>query len=271
MTLLSGFESLGYDTPGYGYREKTMDGVPKLKKLIADIALEFDVPYVIDSAASLPILGYDIKKVGNDVIMWSMDKVAHGIISGLIVGKEDVMTPIRRALGIGGARGGTVSSYGKGSFSFADPGREAIVSQIEVLRFLIEEGDIIKKQIDKLCDIVKEEFKSLEPSRFRDDLVITKSYHLGQVEVNYEGTWKNGNMGMPIFSDEDTYSGTDLLGEIMIEIGIIPPLAYAGNIEITLAPGMKDKDGVIIKENARLAIRALIEALEILNKYAGLD
>jgi hypothetical protein len=47
-------------------------------------------------------------------------------------------------------------------------------------------------------------------------------------------------------------------------------LAYAGNIEITLAPGMKDENGMIIEDNARLAVRAVVKSLEILNKYAGL-
>lgn len=270
ISTLSGFESLGYDTPGYGYGEKTEDGVPKLKRLIANLAKEFDVPYVIDSAASYPIIGYDIRKIDNDVIMWSMDKVAHGIISGLIVGKEDVMTPIRRALGLGGERGQTVSSYGKGSFSFADPGREAIISQIVVLNYLMERGDEVKKQIDKLHKIVKEEFMRLEPSRFRDDLIITKSYHMGQIEVNYERTWKDGEVGMPVFSDEDTYCHTDILGAAINEMGITPPLAYAGNIEVSLGPGMTDEEGIIIEENARLGVRAVVKALEILNKYAGL-
>ncbi len=269
--MLSGFESLGYDTVGYGYGEMNDEGVPKLKKLIAQLAGDFDVPYVIDSAASYPIVGYDIRKVGNDVILWSMDKIAHGLTSGLIIGKEDVMNPIRRALGLGGERGQTVSSYGKGSHSFADPGREAIISQIEVLKYLIEEGDKIKRQIDRYHEIVREEFSRLHPSRFWDDLIISKSYHMGQVEVNYERTWGHGEMGMPIFSDEDTYCNTDLLGTAISEMGVVPPLAYSGNIEFSLGPGLKDESGIIVEENARFGVKAVVKALEILNKHAGIS
>ena len=50
---LVGFESIGYDTPGYGYGEQDDNGVPLLKKYIGELAREFDVPYIVDAAKLL--------------------------------------------------------------------------------------------------------------------------------------------------------------------------------------------------------------------------
>lgn len=68
--FLTGFASLAYDTPGYGYGVKDEDGTPIMQRLIAELAHEFDVPYVMDNAWGLPFVGTDITKVGADVMCY---------------------------------------------------------------------------------------------------------------------------------------------------------------------------------------------------------
>ncbi len=90
VSLLTAVASLGYDTPGYGYKEKTSDGVPLLQKLLGDVAAEFNVPYIVDNAWGAPFIGTDIRKTGADVILYSMDKAA-GSVTGLIISKEKAL------------------------------------------------------------------------------------------------------------------------------------------------------------------------------------
>ncbi|MCK4363821.1 MAG: hypothetical protein KAW85_03400, partial [Candidatus Aminicenantes bacterium] len=157
---LAGFESIGYDTPGYGYGEKDESGVPKLKKLIGQLADKYDVPYLVDSASCLPVIGLSPKDIGADIMVWSMDKAARAPISGLIVGKEEIMVPVRKSLGLGGQRHGEVSSYSKALFSLCDPGRDSVVGLTAVLKTLRDDPDKIKRPIDKYHDIITEEFSA---------------------------------------------------------------------------------------------------------------
>lgn len=209
ITELAGFETIGYDTPGYGYGEKDGKGIPKLKKLIGKLAKELDVPYIVDSASCLPVVGLSPKDIGAGVMIWSMDKVAHVAISALIVGKEEVMVPIRKGLGLGGERYGQVSSHNRAVFSFCDPGRDAIISQIEILKILRDDPGRITRPIDKMHKIIEEEFASFTPSRLRDGLIITKSYTMGGTHINYEQTWKEDEFGIPIFTGEDMFANTN--------------------------------------------------------------
>jgi len=133
---LTGFTSLGYDTPGYGYGEKDAEGTPVLQKGIGELAKEFNVPYVVDNAWGLPFIGHDPRKTGADVLIYSMDKATGSGTSGLIIGREDVMVPIRRALGMHGDRYGTTASYGKAAYVTLDPGKEALLTQVAVLKDL---------------------------------------------------------------------------------------------------------------------------------------
>ena len=63
--------------------------------------------------------------------------------------------------------------------------------------------------MDDLYDVVVKEFANIHP-KLKAGIIITKSYNSRAVEVNYEATWANGELGMPIFSIEDMYSGTDI-------------------------------------------------------------
>lgn len=267
---LVGFVTIGYDTPGYGHAEKDANGSPKLMKYISKLASEFEVPYIVDSASCLPVIGLAPKNVKADVMMWSMDKVARSTICGLIVGTEEVMLPIRKGLGLGGHRFGAPISHYKAVFSFADPGRDSLIGLMATLQVLKDKPELFTRPIDKMHTIVKEEFKSFTPSRFRDTLIITKSYNYGGIELNYEQTWQNNEFGIPIFSGDDMYTNTNPIMSALDEMGVYPATIYTGNSFISPGLGTLDEDGELIEEDTRLAVRALVRALEIVCKYAGL-
>ncbi len=268
-TMLSGFASLGYDTPGYGYGEKDSDGAPRLQKGIAQIAKEFNVPYVIDNAWGIPIIGTDIRKVGADVMIYSMDKASGSATSGLIIGKEEVMVPIRRALGYHGNRYGTTSSYGKAAYVTNDPGKEGLTGQLAALKVLLEKPEVITKPIDELYEIVVDEFSKID-SRIRPYFKFYKSYNSGAVEINYEDSWQNGKLGIPIFSIEDMYSGSNIFQDGMSQMGIIPTIAYDANIFISPGLGTTDNHGQLIHERARMVVRGLVKLIEIVCNHAGI-
>ena len=268
---LAGFESIGYDTPGYGYGEKDESGVPKLKKLIGQLADKYDVPYLVDSASCLPVIGLSPKDIGADVMVWSMDKAARAPISGLIVGKEEIMVPVRKSLGLGGQRHGEVSSHSKALFSLCDPGRDSVVGLTAVLKTLRDDPDKIKRPIDKYHDIITEEFSALKPSRFKDKLIITKSYTMGGTELNYERTWEDGEFGIPIFTNEDLFITAHPIASALEEMGIYPATLYSGNIFLGPGLGTLDENAELNEEYARLGVRSLVRAVEIVCKYAGLE
>ncbi|HHY71335.1 MAG TPA: hypothetical protein GX519_06790, partial [Thermoanaerobacterales bacterium] len=239
---LTGITSLAYDTPGYGYGVKDNDGVPVLQKRLAEIAKNFDVPYIMDNAWGVPFIGHDISKSGADVIIYSMDKASESPTSGLIIGKEEYMVPIRRALGMHGDRYGTTASYGKAAYVTNDPGKEALLGMIAALKELKDNPDDFKKPVDDMYNIVKEEFDQIDP-KIKKGLIISKSYNSRAVEVNYENTWSGNELGVPIFSIEDMYAGSQLMQTGLSQMGVIPTVAYDGNILISPGLGTTDDDG----------------------------
>lgn len=268
-TLLSGFASLGYDTTGYGYGEKDENGTPLLSKGIAALAKKYNVPYLIDNAWGIPFIGTNIKNIGADLMIYSMDKATGSATSALIIGKEEVLVPIRRALGYHGARYGTASSYGKAAYVTLDPGKEGLSGQLAALRTLRDNPQVITKPIDDLHSIVLDEFNKID-ERIRKYFKIEKSYNSGTVEINYEDSWKDGEIGIPIFSIEDMYSGSNLLQDGMSQMGIIPTIAYDANIFISPGLGTTDSNGQIIEERARMTVRGLVMLIEIVCEHAGI-
>ena len=269
VQLLTGIASLGYDTPGYGYGAKDQDGASTLQKKLGGIAKKFNLPYIVDNAWGLPFIGTDIRKIGADVMIYSMDKATGSATSGLIVGKEDVMVPIRRANGMHGDRWGTLASYGKAAYVTQDPGKEALLTQIAALKVLRDKPQVLTRPIDQLFDIVKNEFEAL-PQKIRKGLLFSKSYNSGAVEINYEGTWKNGEIGLPIFSIEDMYAGTNIFQSGVAQMGVIPTIAYDANIFISPGLGTCDEDGELVTEKAAWGVRALVRLIEIVAKNVGL-
>ncbi len=269
QNMVTGFTSLGYDTPGYGYKDKDADGTPVLQKKIAEEAHKLNVPYIIDNAWGIPFVGTDIRKTGADVMIFSMDKATGAPTSGLIIGKEDVMVSIRRALGMHGERWGTPNSYGKAAYVGFDPGKEALAGQIAALQVLRDQPDVLKQPVDDMFEIIKDEFSKIHPD-LQKGIIISKTYNSTAIEVNYEGTWSEGHMGIPIFTIEDMYSGTNLFQSGLAQMGIIPTVAYDANIFISPGLGTTDEHGQVVEEKARKAVRGLVRTMEIVSEYAGI-
>jgi hypothetical protein len=266
---LTAISSLGYDTPGYGYKVQGEEGTPVLQKLLGQLAQDYNVPYIIDNAWGAPFVGTDIRKINGDIITYSMDKAASSVTAGLIIGKEPLMVDIRRALGVHGDRWGTGTSHGKAAYVIVDPGKEALVGVIASLKVLRDQPERLKNPIDQLYQITKEELAKIN-EKIRDDFVISKSYNSSAVEINYEKSWQKGGLGIPIFSIEDMYAGTNIFQSGMGQMGIIPTIAYDGNIYISPGLGTTDNDGNLIEERARWALQGMVRLIEITCKYAGI-
>lgn len=268
---ISGFASMGYETPGYGYSEKDEDGGPALLRGIGDIASRFNVPYVVDNARGTPFIGTELSAINADLMVYSTDKAFPGPTGGLIIGKEDVMVSIRRAIGIHGNRWGTGSSHGKAGYVWADPGKECLTGLIPVLRILLETPERLTTPVDELHQIVLDEFAKVRDDlgRFAEGFVITKSYNFLGTEISYERTWNGGRMGLPIFSIEDMYSGTNLIQSGLQAMGLIPPLGYDANMIVGPGLGTTDAQGNLLEREARWAVRALFKMLVILADAVG--
>ncbi|MFQ6671706.1 MAG: hypothetical protein ACE5KY_00250, partial [Candidatus Tectimicrobiota bacterium] len=204
------------------------------------------------------------------VMVWSMDKPGRAPISGLIVGKEEIMVPVRKGLGLGGQRYGEVSSHAKALFSLCDPGRDAVIGLTAFLKMLRDDPDKIKRPIDKFHTIIVEEFQSFKPARFRNKLIITKSYMMGGTELNYEQTWDDEEFGIPIFTLEDLFANTNPIVSAQEEMGVFPSTIYSGNMFLGPGLGTLDENAELNEEYARLGIKALVKSVEIVCKYAGL-
>jgi len=178
------------------------------------------------------------------------------------------MVPIRRALGYHSDRFGTGYSYGKAAYVTNDPGKEALVGLIAALKILRDRPAMMTKPLDQLLAIVKDECRAL-PKRVHPDLRISKSRNSLAVEINYENTWKPNRPGIPIFSIEDMYGGTNIFQAGMAQMGIIPTIAYDGNIFISLGLGTLDADGNLLEKETRLIVKAMVGLMNITCKYAG--
>jgi len=267
--MLTGFSSLGYMTPGYGYGVKDKNGTPALQTGLALLARKYNIPYIIDNAWGVPFVGNDIRKNGADVMLYSMDKASGSPTAGLIIGKEEPITQLRRALGIQGARSGTTASYGKAAYVTFDPGKEALSGLLAALRAILEKPKLITRPVDEFYSIVVEELKAL-PASLRKHLVVTKDYNSAAVEINYEKTWEGKGLGYPIFSIEDMYSGSNILQDGMKQVGIFPTIMYDANIFMSPGLGTLDSKGNLIQERVVKITRAMVMLMETIGEHVGM-
>lgn len=269
LDTLAGIASLAYDTPGYGYAEKAADGAPVLLKGYGALAEKYDIPYIVDNAWGVPFVGTDIRKINCDVIMYSMDKASYSPTCGLIIGKEEPMVLIRRALGIHGARYGTLSSHGKASHVGFDPGKEALAGALAAMRILKDRPQITLAALDDLYRITMEEFEYL-PAALKKGWTCYKSINSQAVELNYYDSWTEDETGFPVFSIEDMYAGSHIIQVAMAQMGLVPSIAYDGNIFISNGVGNIDEEGKLIEKPTRLAVKAMFKIIEIVGRYSKL-
>ena len=269
IDTLAGFASVGYDTPGYGYGDMDDDGVSVFQKGLGELAVKYDVPYIVDNAWGVPFIGTDIRKIGADVVIYSMDKASGAPTCGLIIGKEEPMVLMRRALGIHGARYGTLSSHGKAAYVGFDPGKEALAGALAAMRILKNTPEIALQATEGLYNITLEEFDLL-PAVLKKGWKICKSVNSLAVELNYFDSWANGEAGIPIFSIEDMYAGSHVLQNAMSQMGMVPTIAYDANIFVSNGIGNVDEEGRLIELPTRMSVRAMFKAIEIISRYAGL-
>lgn len=271
---LVGLVSLGYDTPGYGYGAKDADGAPLLLKRIGALAAEYGVPYVCDNAWGMPFLGTDPRKIGADVMLYSMDKVAGAPTSGLVIGREWPMVNIRRALGVHGERFGTTSAHGKASHVFADPGKATLLGMLAALRALRDNPGIVTTAIDRTEEIVRDEL-SRARGALPDGIAVNKSYNLGGIELNYERSWRDATgaprLGIPIFNNEDRVAGSHLLSQVIARMGVLPGQSEDANVIFNPGLGTVDEHGRLIEANMRWVARAVLKGLALLHDWAQRD
>ena len=236
--------------------------------MISKVAQRYDVPYITDNATGLPFIGNDLRKTDCDLMLYSMDKDALSPTSGLIIGKEEYMVPLRKAMGFHSNRYGTISAYGKAAYSSFDPGKTGLVGQIAALKALRDKRSLIIRWTDKVYEITMEEFAKINP-KLGKGIEVTKSYNFGGVEVNYAKTWIDGEIGIPMFSSEDIFAGVDPLFNGFLEMGIGPTPVSSGNFVVMPGFGTLDDTYGLLEENMRYALKAMVKMLEIISKHAG--
>jgi hypothetical protein len=271
---LCGFASLGYDTPGYGYREKNKDGGSVLRAEIGKMAKDYEVPYLIDNAFGSLYIGTDPRECDCGLMVYSLDKAMGAATSGLIIGREEYVTYCRRALGTHSERWGTMTAHGKAAYVGFDPGKEALAAGIAAIEFVRDEPALWKNNVDQLEKIAREEFDQIDP-KLRGLFEITKSYNSAAVEINYEKSWEkgipgSGGFGIPIFTIEDMYAGTQVLQVGLQKMGIIPTITYDANIFVSTGLGTTDPGGYLLEKPMRLGIRGMVKLIEITCREIGL-
>jgi hypothetical protein len=261
---LSGFVSMGYDTPGYGYAEKGKNGEPVLQRSIGEIASGMDIPYIVDNARGTPFLGVDPREINASVMIYSCDKAFGGPTAGLIIGKEQYMIPIRRALGVHGNRWGTPSSHGKAGYVMVDPGKEALLGTVASLEMILDNSRLLTEPMENLSHLVKET-ASDELGKLSAALTLSSSTNSLGVEVNYENTWET-DTPIPIFPIEDFYSGANLIQYGMAKAGMGSPLCYDANIVLGPLSNLCTTEGTLDEAKTRFALKVLFRGIKRLTE-----
>jgi len=258
---LVGVVSLGHDTPGYGYGARDEQGTPLLQKYMGELAVEFNLPYVVDNAHGFPFIGTDPRAVGADIMVYGV-----GEGGSLIIGREEVMASVTDALNMGHGTGW--GGHGGSFASGPNDAKKTLFAQLAILRCLKDAPELLTENVDLLEGIVREEFAQACRA-IREAVSITKSYNSGWVEVNYEKSWANGRMGIPIFTAEDAYAGSHLIRSGLAAMGIIPGPSCDASIFISPGTGTCDSEGRLRVKLVRYAVRGLVRVLEICARHSG--
>jgi hypothetical protein len=65
------------------------------------------------------------------------------------------------------------------------------------------------------------------------------------------------------------YAGTNILQTGLAQMGVIPTIAYDGNIFISPGLGTTNEEGELLEDRIRYGVRGLIRLMEIVGRYAG--
>ena len=134
---VSAIVSLGYDSPGYGYGEKSDGVTPDLMMGLGAIARDYDVPYIVDNARAASLPGRPSAQDGRRSRALQhgqgrhTDERSHRRARGILDPVAACDRLAQRAL----RRAGNIA-YGKGAHAIFDPGRETIVGQLAALEWL---------------------------------------------------------------------------------------------------------------------------------------
>jgi seryl-tRNA(Sec) selenium transferase len=231
---------------------------------LGELAAELDIPYIVDNARGTPFLGLDPRQVGASVVIYSTDKAFGGPTGGLIIGKEEFMIPIRRALGVHGNRWGTTSSHGKAGYVMVDPGKEALLGIIAALENVLKRPALLTEPVKPLFDLARA-IASDELGELAESLTISSSDNSLAIEINYENTWDTDSP-IPIFPIEDYYSGANLIQYGMAGAGVSPPLCYDANIIVGPLSNMCEAEGVLSEARAEFALRTMFRGIKRLTE-----
>jgi len=262
---LAGFTSICYDTPGYGHTDGE-NRFPRLAQGIGEVASQFGVPFLADNARGAPFVGVDPESIDCDVIAYSADKAFGGPTAGLMIGREEVMTQIRRATGTHGQRWGTPVSHGKAGYVAMDPGKEALSGLIAALEILRDAPERLTARVDRLHELAEEISDDVLNEEFKNGVIISKSHNCLDIEINYQNTWNGEEWGLPIFSVEDMYSGTNLIQYGIGALGIGAPLSYDANILVGPL-NLSTSDDELDEDKAALGLKALFGTMNVLWDY----
>jgi hypothetical protein len=139
---------------------------------------------------------------------------------------------------------------------------------LQALRVIWDDPEKLTGPIDSTHQIVLDEYASFR-GQLGEGILITKSYNLGGVEINYESTWGPNRVGIPIFSNEDRVAGSHILGQCMAKMGVLLSQAEDANIIVTPGLGTVDRSGALMEVRMRLVVRALFSALVLLRDWAA--
>ena len=156
-------------------------------------------------------------------------------------------------------------------FSAHDPGRDSLVGLLAFLQAMHGRPELVTDPVDRMHAILMEELEAFRPKRFRERLIVTKSHHMGGIELNYARTWDGEAFGLPLFNLEDLYIGANAIDAALVAMGQAPSTIYGGNVLIGPGLGLIDGEGALNEDATRAAFRALVKAFEIVGRHAGLD
>lgn len=146
-----------------------------------------------------------------------------------------------------------------------------MLGMIAALRVLRDQPERVTVPIDQAYAIVWEEPNAVQ-DELPEEIIITKSYNLGGVEIYYERSWRdasgNKRIGIPIFNLEDRIAGTRLFGQCRSAMGILPRQAEDANIAINPGLGTTDEEGRLIPDRMRVVVKAVSQALLLLHRYS---